>query len=114
MLALPQWVFTRVLLSFSVFSYLGVILSFTIGNYTIAEEPPMNRQQQCEEYGVYQDDSENWLDCESRQVEETYQEDTYKDEVYVEESYEEDTYSGDSYQEDTYQEDTYQEEVYSD
>lgn len=114
MLALPQWVFTRALLSFAVLSYLSVILAFVMSNQSIAEESPMTRQQQCAEYGVYQDASGNWLDCESMQVEETYEEDSYTDDSYVEETYQEDSYTEETYEDDSYKEEVYQEEVYSD
>ena len=113
MFALPQRIFTRVLLSFAVLSYMSVILSFVVSNHSLAEDSPMSRQQQCAQYGVFQDPSGNWLDCEITQAEESYQEESYQEEGYQENVYIEDTYVEEPYQEEPYQEDTYQEEVYS-
>jgi hypothetical protein len=114
MLALPQRILTRVLLSFAVVSYMSVILGFVISNHSIAEDAPMNRQQQCEEYAVYQDATGNWLDCENTQAEESYKEESYKEDVYIEDTYVEEPYQEEVYQEETYQEETYQEETYTD
>lgn len=114
MLALPQRIFTRVLLSFAVLSYMSVILGFVVSNHSIAEDAPVSRQQQCAEYGVYQDGSGNWLDCESTLVEESYEEDVYPEDTYQEDSYNEEPYQEDVYVEEPYQEDEYIEETYTD
>lgn len=91
---IKQWNFVIALLC---------VTQFTLLEKTFAEEPAMSRQQQCAEYGVYQDASENWIDC----AEEVYVEDTYVEETYTEETYIEPPYVEDSYVEDAYIEEPY-------
>ena len=114
---IKQWNFVITLLC---------VTQFTLLEKTFAEEPAMSRQQQCAEYGVYQDASENWIDCaedssssyseseyrESEYREEVYVEDTYVEETYTEETYVEPPYAEDRYVEDAYVEDAYIEEPY--
>lgn len=101
---IKQWVFVRALLC---------LIPFIRVEASFAEEQAMSRQQQCEEYGVYQNGSENWVDC----IEEAYTEDTssnaeYVEEPYIEEPYVEEVYIEEPYQEEPYQEDSYIDEPY--
>lgn len=106
---IKQWDFVIALLC---------VAQFTLLEKTFAEEPIMSRQQQCAEYGVYQDASENWVDCaeesSSSYSEREYQEDVYVEDTFVEETYTEDTYIEPPYVEDRYVEDVYVEEPYVD
>ena len=84
-----------------IFRQLWVFLAVLFfASTAMAEEGAMSRQQQCAEYGVYQDASENWVDC----LEETYTEEAYVEEPYVEEPYVEETYVEEPYVEETYTE----------
>jgi|TARA_B110000008_G_scaffold237749_1_gene243659 hypothetical protein len=91
MFAIPQRIFRQL------WVFLAVLFFASTG---MAEEGAMSRQQQCAEYGVYQDASENWVDC----LEETYTEEAYVEEPYVEEPYVEETYVEEPYVEETYTE----------
>ena len=91
MFAIPQRIFRQL------WVFLAVLCFASTG---MAEEGAMSRQQQCAEYGVYQDASENWVDC----LEETYTEEAYVEEPYVEEPYVEETYVEEPYVEETYTE----------
>tara|TARA_B110001454_G_scaffold137289_1_gene127577 strand:- start:6976 stop:7251 length:276 start_codon:yes stop_codon:yes gene_type:complete len=91
MFAIPQRIFRQL------WVFLAVLFFASTG---MAEEGVMSRQQQCAEYGVYQDASENWVDC----LEETYTEEAYVEEPYVEEPYVEETYVEEPYVEETYTE----------
>jgi len=104
---IKQWNFVIALLC---------VTQFMLLEKTFAEEPAMSRQQQCAEYGVYQDASENWIDCaeessssysESEYRESQYRESEYREEVYVEDTYVEPPYVEDSYVEDAYIEEPY-------
>lgn len=89
-----------------IFRQLWVFLAVLFfASTAMAEEGAMSRQQQCAEYGVYQDASENWVDC----LEETYTEKTDTEEAYVEEPYIEETYVEEPYVEEPYVEETYTE-----
>jgi hypothetical protein len=78
-----------------------------------AEGSAMSKQDQCSEYGVYQDSSENWIDCaEQATTQPSYSEDTYVEEPYVEEPYIEEPYIEDNYVEDKYIEESYTEDTY--
>lgn len=106
MFAIPQRIFRQL------WVFLAVLF---FASTAMAEEGAMSRQQQCAEYGVYQDASENWVDCaEDASVPETYVEEPYEEEPYVEESYVEEPYVEDTYIEEPYQQDVYTEEVYDD
>ncbi len=73
-----------------------------------AEDGAMSKQEQCAEYGAYQDSSENWVDCvEQATTQPSYSEDTYVEEPYVEEPYIEENYVQDKYIEETQTEDNY-------
>jgi hypothetical protein len=83
----------------------------------------MSTQQQCKEYGVYQDSRGNWIDCSEivtqndvgeTYIDEPYIDETYIDEPYVEEPYVEERYVEDVYKEQPYVEQPYVEEVYAD
>ncbi len=99
---------------------------FFITPFTLAEEGVMSTQQQCAEYGVYQDVSENWIECsdtgsvqkvddvyDEPYAEEAYEEDTYEEETYVEEPYVEESYIEEPYVEESYVEESYVEEPYA-
>ena len=109
MLPNKQWNFVLALLC---------VAPFIPVEKTFAEGPAMSRQQQCAEYGVYQDASENWIDCaeesSSSYSESEYREDVYVEDTYVEETYTEETYIEPPYVEDRYVEDVYVEEPYVD
>lgn len=80
-----------------------------------AEDSAMSKQEQCAEYGVYQDSTENWVDCIEQEIAApSYSEDEYVEEVYVEDEYVEEPYVEDSYIEEPYVEDTYSEEPETD
>lgn len=99
---IKQWNFVIALLC---------VTQFTLLEKTFAEEPAMSRQQQCAEYGVYQDASENWVDC-AEESSSSYSESEYREEVYVEDTYVEETYTEDTYVEPPYVEDSYVEDAY--
>lgn len=95
---------------------------FFITPCTLAEEGVMSTQQQCAEYGVYQDASENWIECsdigsvqkvddvyDAPYEEETYEEETYEESPYVDETYREEPYVEESYVEEPYVEEPYAE-----
>jgi hypothetical protein len=78
-----------------------------------AEDGAMSKQEQCSEYGAYQDSSENWVDCvEQASTQPSYSEDTYVEEPYVEEPYVEESYIEDNYVEDKYIEENQTEDTY--
>jgi len=99
---IKQWNFVIALLC---------VTQFTLLEKTFAEEPAMSRQQQCAEYGVYQDASENWIDC-AEDSSSSYSESEYREEVYVEDTYVEETYTEETYVEPPYVEDSYVEDAY--
>jgi hypothetical protein len=106
MLAIRQWILMLALVC--------------IAPLSLAEYGAMSTQQQCAEYGVYQDSAENWLDCaegfsgqqndqqESYKNEyEPYVEEPYVDEPYIEEPYVEEPYMDEPYVEQPYVEESY-------
>jgi hypothetical protein len=76
----------------------------------------MSAQQQCDEYGVYQDSRGNWIDCSENitqnNIDEAYIDEPYIDEGYIDEPYVEEPYVEDVYKEEPYVEQPYVEEVY--
>ena len=84
---------------------------FVFVEKTFAEGQAMSRQQQCAEYGVYQDASENWIDC-AEESSSSYSESEYREDTYVEDTYVEDTYTEETYNESPYEEPAYVEDVY--
>jgi hypothetical protein len=106
MLAIRQWILMLVLVC--------------IAPLSLAEEGAMSTQQQCAEYGVYQDSAENWLDCaegfsgQQNGQQNNDQQDSYKDEYdsYVEEPYVEEPYVEEPYVDESYVEQPYAEEPY--
>lgn len=78
-----------------------------------AEDSAMSKQEQCAEYGVYQDSTENWVDCIEQEIAApSYIEDEYVEEVYVEDEYVEDEYVEEPYQEESYIEETHTDNTY--
>jgi hypothetical protein len=101
MLAIRQWILMLALVC--------------IAPLSLAEDGGMSTQQQCAEYGVYQDSDENWVDCaegysqqqndqQSTDQEESYSNeyDTYTEEPYVEEPYVDEPYVEQPYVEEPY------------
>ena len=86
----------------------------------LAEDRAMSKQEQCTEYGAYQDSESNWLTCdvdvqqeyadEAVYAEESSIDDTYHEEPYVDDSYREESYSEESYSEAPYVDESYREE----
>jgi hypothetical protein len=102
MMAIRQWILMLALVC--------------IAPLSLAEEGAMSTQQQCAEYGVYQDATENWIDCAEgvlqQNVNESYIDETYTEEPYIEESYVEEPYVEEPYVEDSYVEEPYLEQPY--
>jgi hypothetical protein len=111
MLAMRQWILMLVLIC--------------IAPLSLAEYGAMSIQQQCAEYGVYQDGTENWVDCaenfsqqqndqQQNYQQSTDQEESYKNEykTYVEEPYVEEPYFEEPYVEEPYMDEPYVEQPY--
>lgn len=79
---------------------------------TLADQQALSTQQQCAEYGVYQDASGNWVECAGSNDGDEHYIDSYVEEPYVEEPYTEEPYTEDSYVEEPYVEDNYIERPY--
>jgi hypothetical protein len=87
-----------------------MLLLVGIAPLSLAEYGAMSTQQQCAEYGVYQDANENWVDCaENFSQQNTGQGDSYNDEY---ESYTEEPYVEEPYVDEPYVEQPYVEEPY--
>jgi hypothetical protein len=98
MLAIKQW---------------GFILTVVcLASLSFAEDGSMSTQQQCAEYGVYQDASANWIECADSATQQN-ETDATSDERYIDEPYVEEPYVDDSYVEEPYVEPTYVEESYA-
>jgi hypothetical protein len=96
MLAIKQWTF--------------MITLVCLAALATAEDRAMSTQEQCAEYGVYKDATENWIDCAAEAyVEEAYVEDTYVEEPYIEDTYVEEPYAEEPYVEDSYVDEPYTE-----
>jgi hypothetical protein len=101
MLTIRQWILMLVLVC--------------IAPLSLAEYGAMSTQQQCAEYGVYQDSGENWVDCaegfaqQQNDQQTTDQGDSYNDEYepYTEEPYVEEPYVEEPYVEEPYVEEPY-------
>jgi hypothetical protein len=106
MLAIRQWILMLALVCIAPLSF--------------AEYGAMSTQQQCAEYGVYQDSAENWLDCtegfsgQQNDQQGTNQEESSNDgyEPYVEEPYVEEPYVEEPYVEEPYVDEPYVEQPY--
>lgn len=97
MLAIRQWILMLVLTCIAPFS--------------LAEDGAMSTQQQCAEYGVYQDSAENWVECaEGFSGQQNYQQNTDQEESYNDEY---DTYTEEPYVEEPYVDEPYVEQPYA-
>jgi hypothetical protein len=87
-----------------------------IAPLSLAEYGAMSTQQQCAEYGVYQDSAKNWVDCaEGFSQQQNGQKSSYNDgyEPYVEEPYVEEPYIEEPYVEEPYVDEPYVEQPYA-